>query len=130
MSKTTAIIIVIILMVIGFIAAINFNLIPKNQIGPYDNFIICMKSSGVKLYGDYANVDSLRQMSFFGDSLYTLEKSGMYIECNPYGPNPKVSKCQKAGIKFYPTWEINGKQYLGITGLNKLEELTGCKRES
>ena len=127
MSKTTAVIIAIIVVVVGFILAINFGILPKKQYGPYDDFIICLKSNGTKFYGDYASVDSLRQMSFFGDSLPALEKSGIYIECNPYGPDPKLGKCREENIRIYPTWIINGKKYESIQGLNKLSELTGCE---
>ena len=79
----------------------------------------------VKFYGDYANPDSLRQMSFFGDSLGTLEKK-LYVECNPYGAYPKVEECRRKLITTYPTWIVDGVQYKGITGLNKLSQLTGC----
>ena len=128
MAKTMAVIIAIIIVAAGFFLAFKLNLIPSEQYGPYDDFIICLKSSGAKFYGDYANRDSLMQMSFFGDSLRMLEKSGIYIECNPYGPNPKTKKCQDTGIKLYPTWVINGEQHAGIQGLNKLSSVTGCER--
>ena len=130
MSKTIAVIIAIFVIITGFVIAIKFDLFPKQQYGPYDNFIICLKASGARFYGNYANADSLRQMSFFGDSLPILERSGIYLECNSRGPNPQVKKCQDNGIKIYPTWIIEEKQYPGIMGLNKLEELTGCKREN
>lgn len=130
MSKTIVVIIVVIIVIAGFIFALKFGLIPKKEYGPYDDFIICLKASGAKMYGDYANRESLMQMSFFGESLGLFEKSGIYIECNEYGPNPKTEKCQEANLKTYPTWIIYKKQYPGIQGLNKLSELTGCKYES
>ena len=130
MRKTIFIIIAIAVVLVGFIFALNMNIIPKNQNGPYDNFIICLKASGIKFYGDYTKLESLRQMSLFDDSLSTLENSGVYIECNKYGPNPKVNKCQEANVKMYPSWEIKEIKYEGILGLNRLEELSGCKREN
>jgi len=130
MSKTTAVIIAIIIVIIGFIAALKFGLIPRKEYGPYDDFIICLKSAGAKMYGDYANSESLMQMSLFKESLGLFEKSGIYTECNEYGPNPKTRKCQDASIMTYPTWIINKERYKGIQGLNKLSELTGCRYEN
>tara|TARA_Y100000034_G_scaffold134518_1_gene203169 strand:- start:1777 stop:2163 length:387 start_codon:yes stop_codon:yes gene_type:complete len=128
MSKTTAVIIVILLIVIGFIFAIKFDVFPNEQVGPYDDFIICLKASGARFYGDYTYTDSLRQMSLFEDSLYTLEKSGVYVECNSYGANPKVEKCREEGINMYPTWIIDGIKHPGMQGLNGLSRLTGCEK--
>ena len=118
---------VIIVVLIGFIS-----LIPKNEnvSGPYYDFIECIKDSGAKMYGNYASQESLSQMSFFGDSLYDFERSGIYIECNEYGPNPKPNKCVEAGIDYYPTWIIKEIPYEGVQGLNKLSQLTGCSHES
>ena len=128
MSKTIAVIIAVIVIVVGFIVAINFGVIPKKEYGPYDDFIICLKVSDVKFYGDYTNPDSLRQMSFFGDSLYVLEKSGVYVECNSRGANPKLDECNEKRLRTHPTWIVNGIKYEGLLGLNKIEEVTGCER--
>ena len=129
MSKTLAIIIAIILVVAGFIFAIKFNIIPQKEYGPYDDFIICLKASNAKMYGDYTSRESLMQMGLFKESLELFEKSGIYTECNPYGPNPNLKKCQEASMNTYPAWIINDKRYEGIQGLNKLSKLTGCKYE-
>ena len=127
MKKIIPVVIAIIIIVIGFAFALKFNIIPKKQYGPYDDFVFCLKGSDTKIYGDYTDVNSLRQLSLFGDSLYTLEKSGVYLECNQYGPNPKVNKCIDAGLTVYPTWIIKDKKYPGVYGLNKISEITGCK---
>jgi hypothetical protein len=129
MSKIIAVIIAILIVIVGFAVALKFNIIPKKEYGPYDDFIICLKSSGAKFYGDYTNRESLMQMGLFGDSLGALEKSGIYIECNQYGPSPKIEKCREANIMIYPTWIMKNKKYKGIQGLNKLSELTGCDYE-
>ena len=128
MGKTIAVIIAIIVIVVGFMIALNFGVIPKKEYGPYDDFIICLKVSGAKFYGDYANADSLKQMSFFGDSLYVLEKSGVYVECNSRGANPKLNKCKEVNLRLFPTWIVDGVKYEGIQGLNKLSEVTGCEK--
>ena len=125
MSKTIAVIIAVIVIIVGLVAVIKLS--PKQQYGPYDDFIICLKASGAKFYGDYTNRESLQQMGFFGDSLYVLERSGVYIECNPYGADPQLKKCREEGINVYPTWIIDEKKHLGIQGLNKLSEVTGCE---
>ena len=128
MSKIIAVILAIIIIIVGLIVVIKTDFITKKEQGPHDNFIICLKASGAKFYGDYANMESLKQMGFFGDSLYALEKSGIYIECNPYGANPKLEKCREENIVTKPTWIVDGVKYEGIQGLNKLEEVTGCER--
>ena len=128
MGKTISVIIAVVIIVVGFILALNFGVIPKKEYGPYDSFVICLKASGAKFYGDYADANTLKQMSLFGDSLYVLEKSGVYIECNRYGANPKIADCKEANLKVYPTWIIDNKKYDGIQGFNKLEEVTSCER--
>lgn len=130
MSKTTAVIIAVAIVIIGFVFALKFIIIPKQTYGPYDDFIICLKSSGAKMYGDYTSRESLMQMGLFKESLGLFEKSGIYFECNQYGPNPNIKKCQESKVKNYPTWIIKDKGYEGIQGLNKLSELTGCKYEN
>ena len=127
MKKISVISIAVIIIIIGFVLAVNFNVIPKKEYGEYDKFVICLKSSGAKLYGDYANSDTLKQMSFLGDSYQMLIDTNIYIECNRYGYNPKTDKCKEEGITGYPTWVIKGNKYAGIQGLNKLSSLTGCE---
>jgi len=34
-------------------------------------------------------------------------------------------KCSE--IKYTPTWIINGEKYVGVTSIDELKELTGCK---
>ncbi len=36
-----------------------------------------------------------------------------YIECDPSGKNPQPEACQAAGIRSYPSWDINGKKLSG-----------------
>ena len=60
MKKILVISIAVIIIIIGFVLAVNFNVIPKKEYGEYDKFVICLKSSGAKLYGDYANSDTLK----------------------------------------------------------------------
>lgn len=129
MSKTPAVAIAVLIVIIGFVFFLKIGIIPKKVYGPYDNFILCLKTNDAKMYGDYTSRYSLMQMSLFKDSLGIFEKSGIYIECNKHGPNPKLDKCRKEGIKNYPTWIIKEKQHIGVQGLNRLSELTGCKYE-
>ncbi|MGA1622597.1 MAG: vitamin K epoxide reductase family protein [Synechocystis sp.] len=47
-----------------------------------------------------------------------------YIECDPAGKNPQTQACVDAGIKSFPTWEINGEMLPGVKLPAELAELT------
>jgi uncharacterized membrane protein/glutaredoxin len=77
---------------------------------------------GAKMYGAYWCPHCHEQKDLFG-------KEGAakvpYIECADDGQNPQPDLCRKAGIKGFPTWELNGKQYSGIQKLDELAKLSG-----
>lgn len=127
MKKEIIAVIVILIIIAGFAFGIKSGMMSRKEYGPYDGFIMCLKASGAKFYGDYTDTNTLRQMSLFGDSLGLIETSGIYVECNSRGYNPKVDKCREANLVVYPTWIINGKNQNGIQGFNKLSDLTGCE---
>lgn len=47
-----------------------------------------------------------------------------YIECDAKGQNARPLLCQAAGIKGYPTWEIEGELYLGVQFWERLADLS------
>lgn len=85
--------------------------------GPYDVFAQCMTAKGVKMYGADTCPHCQEQKKSFKGSFEKIN----YIECNR---NPQ--ECQKAGIKAYPTWEIDGNKTEGRKSLSELSELSGC----
>ncbi|MBD3210800.1 hypothetical protein GF318_05445 [Candidatus Micrarchaeota archaeon] len=56
------------------------------------------------------------QKEMFGDSWKHID----YIECS--GANA----CRKAGIRGYPTWEIDGNRYPGAASFEQLSSYSGC----
>lgn len=47
-----------------------------------------------------------------------------YVECDPDGRNAQPDRCREAGIRSYPTWEIEGQLYPGVQPLERLAELS------
>jgi glutaredoxin len=84
---------------------------------PYDQFAMCLKEKGVKMYGADTCPHCQEQKKLFKGSFGYVD----YIECNQ---NPQ--ECQKQEIQAYPTWEIDGKKVTGRKSLSELAELSGC----
>jgi hypothetical protein len=77
---------------------------------------------GAKMYGAHWCSHCNRQKQAFGATAWPKVT---YVECAQGGANYDPKACQKAGIKAYPTWEINGKQYLGTMSLFRLAKISG-----
>lgn len=75
-----------------------------------------------KMYGAYWCPHCTHQREVFGQQAFALIN---YIECDPDGENAKPQQCQAEKIRAYPTWEINGKTYLGVHSLAELAGLSG-----
>jgi glutaredoxin len=82
-----------------------------------------LKQTGAKMYGAYWCPHCQRQKELFGQAVFTRYIN--YIECDPRGTNPKPALCQAAKIRAYPTWEINGKFYVGVQSLENLAKISG-----
>lgn len=78
--------------------------------------------TGAKMYGAYWCPHCLEQKELFGKQAFSNVE---YVECDPNGENPQPKRCQDAGIKSYPTWEINGKLHQGTQSLSELAKLSG-----
>jgi hypothetical protein len=49
-----------------------------------------------------------------------------YVECSPNGRNnPQAAVCVRNNIESYPTWDINGKRYIGVLSPERLAGLSG-----
>jgi glutaredoxin len=83
-----------------------------------------LKKINAKMYGAYWCPHCTRQKELFGQSAI---QSINYIECDPLGKNAKPSLCKAAKVTGYPTWEINGKQYVGVQSLEELAASSGYK---
>jgi len=85
--------------------------------GKYDDFAKCLTEQGAVVYGnDYCSY-TMDELGFFRKSKEHLN----YVKCID---NQEL--CDGKGVSITPTWEIEGKMYEGVQGLNKLAEVTGC----
>ena len=75
-----------------------------------------------KMYGAYWCSHCQDQKKLFGQEAVSQLN---YIECDPKGKNPQPNLCVAAGIKAYPTWEINGEIQEGVISLENLAKLSG-----
>jgi glutaredoxin len=82
-----------------------------------------LKATGAKMYGAYWCPHCQHQKELFGQS--TFNRYINYIECDPRGEKAKPNLCKAAKIEAYPTWEINGKFYMGVQTLEELATISG-----
>lgn len=82
-----------------------------------------LKKVGAKMYGAYWCPHCSHQKEMFGAAVRNIN----YIECDPRGENAKPKLCADAGVKGYPTWEINGKTYVGVQSLEELAKASNFK---
>lgn len=75
------------------------------------------------MYGAYWCPHCTRQKEMFGSAFKDIN----YVECDPRGENPRPNLCRDAGVKGYPTWEINGKQLVGVQSFEELAEASNFK---
>ncbi len=83
-----------------------------------------LKDNGVVKYSAYWCPNCLNQSELFGKQAY---RELNVVECARDGINSQTQLCIDKKIKGFPTWEINGKLFLGILSLKDLSKLTGFK---
>ena len=83
-----------------------------------------LKDKGVIKYSAYWCPNCLNQGELFGKQAY---KELQVVECAKDGLNSKTQLCIDKQIKGFPTWEINGKLFLGVLSLKELSRLTEYK---
>lgn len=81
-----------------------------------------LKRTGAKMYGAYWCSHCYDQKLLFGAE---ASKELAYIECYPGGRNAQPEVCEKAGVRAFPTWEINGQLKEGTIPLEELAKLSG-----
>ena len=81
-----------------------------------------LNDMGVVKYSAYWCPNCLNQSELFGKQAY---RELNVVECARDGINSQTQLCIDKEIKGFPTWEINGKLFLGVLSLNELSKLTG-----
>ena len=81
-----------------------------------------LKDNGVVKYSAYWCPNCQNQSELFGKQAY---KELNVVECANDGINSQTQLCIDKKIKGFPTWEINGKLFLGVLSLKELSKLTG-----
>ncbi|MFW5852717.1 MAG: hypothetical protein ACOCUR_01695 [Nanoarchaeota archaeon] len=87
-----------------------------------DGLAGCIVDSDAKFYGtDWCGYCS-QQKEMLGD-IFTQYSNQFYVACDGAGS----SECNAAGIRGYPTWIINGQEYVGMQSLETLADATNCQ---
>jgi glutaredoxin len=82
-----------------------------------DSFAQCLTEKDVKMFGTEWCSHCKSQKALFGNSFQEVD----YIDCDK-----NQQACANAGVTGYPTWQIEGQNYPGVQGLQKLASLSGC----
>ena len=88
----------------------------SSEQGKYDTFAKALTEEGVKMYGTEWCSHCKSQKELFGTSFQYID----YVDCEK-----KADECNAAGLKGYPTWEIDGKLYPGEQSMADLAEYSG-----
>jgi len=86
--------------------------------GQYDEFAQCLTAKGIKMYGTNWCTYCKKQKELFGSSFKYID----FVDCDK-----NKQECLAAGVTGYPTWKINGENYIGLQQLSRLAELSGCE---
>ena len=81
-----------------------------------------LSAKGARMYGAYWCSHCFDQKSAFGSK--AVEDID-YVECAADGVDSQRAKCDRRGVKGYPTWDIGGELYPGEKSLDELAELSG-----
>jgi uncharacterized membrane protein len=84
-----------------------------------------LRRMGARFYGASWCEHCNHQKDLFGASADRLP----YVECSPGGRGrPAAAICTGAGVRSYPTWDIDGQRHLGALTPDRLAELSGFRR--
>ncbi len=118
MSKTSIIIIIIVMLAIFGIIWLAEKNPDQASGGQLDQFAQCLASKNITMYGAVWCSHCQNEKKAFGDSF----KYVPYVEC-PDNPN----FCTEKGITAFPTWIFgDGRKFVGEQGIQKLSEESGC----
>ena len=88
------------------------------------DFAKYLKDYGVVKYSAYWCPNCLYQSELFGKQAY---KELNVVECATDGINSQTQLCIDKKIQGFPSWEVNGKIFLGVLTLKELSKLTGYR---
>lgn len=83
-----------------------------------------LAQSKAVFYGAYWCPHCQEQKHQFGGAAGLLP----YVECDPKGPNPQPERCERAGVRVFPTWDIGGSRREGVQSLEALAEASGLPK--
>jgi glutaredoxin len=79
--------------------------------------------SGATFYGAYWCPHCQEQKELFGGAAGSLP----YVECDAKGANAQTERCERAGVRAFPTWVIGGERREGMQSLEELARVSGFK---
>jgi len=47
------------------------------------------------------------------------------VECDPKGAGADPQRCERVGVRRYPTWIVRGERYEGVLSLDELARASG-----
>lgn len=80
-----------------------------------------LSENEITMYGAYWCPHCYEQKALFGKEAFAEID---YIECDPEGEKAQPQACQAAGVRSYPSWEIDGQLQPGRIPLEELAELS------
>jgi uncharacterized membrane protein/glutaredoxin len=79
--------------------------------------------SGAAFYGAYWCPHCQEQKDLFGGAASLLP----YVECDPKGTNAQAERCERAGVRVFPTWVIGSERREGVQSLEELARVSGFR---
>jgi len=118
MTQKNIFFLIIGLLILGTIATILLRSNEGVSSIKYDAFAQCIASKNLTMYGAVWCSACKTEKANFGKSFKYIP----YVECTE-NPNECIAK----SIEKYPTWiDEKGQKYVGVQGLEKLSEISGC----
>ena len=84
-----------------------------------------LSKNGVVKYSAYWCPNCLNQSELFGKQAY---RELNVVECARDGKNSRTQLCIDKNVQGFPSWEINGKIFIGVKTLEELSKLTDYKK--
>ena len=85
--------------------------------GRYDTFAKCLSANNVTMYGTSWCPHCHAQEALFGNSFQYIN----FVDCDKH-----PGECGAANITGYPTWNINGTNYIGEQTFYDISKASGC----
>ncbi|MBI4148859.1 hypothetical protein HY491_00265 [Candidatus Woesearchaeota archaeon] len=112
--------IIFVLSIIGLLVIAGIWYVAASQSGKpgkYDAFAQCLTEKGISMGGADWCSHCQAQKRMFGTSFQFID----YHDCDR-----DPSWCNQHAIRSYPTWLVQGKQYVGVQQMDDLRTLSGC----